>query len=73
MHDQGGVSGTGHLLDGIQFSNGKVAVAWLGKGELKVGSVSVFDNIEDFIAIHINSHPGNETKLIWEDDPDFPA
>lgn len=32
VNDIGGVSGTGHVMDGIEFSNGKVAVAWLGKG-----------------------------------------
>jgi len=24
VNDQGGVSGTGHILDGIEFDNGKV-------------------------------------------------
>jgi hypothetical protein len=38
VNDIGGVSGTGHVLDGIKFSNGKVAVAWLGKGPVQAAS-----------------------------------
>ena len=63
QQDQGGVSGTGHVLDGIEFSNKKVAVAWLGKGTVHA----------DFIAIHVDSHPANGTIILWEDDPDFPS
>jgi hypothetical protein len=73
VNDIGGVSGTGHVLDGIKFSNGKVAVAWLGKGPVQAASVAVWDSFEDFINIHVNSHPGNEAKILWEDDPEYPT
>ncbi len=71
VNDVGGVSGTGHILDGVEFSNGKVAVTWLGKGSVQASSVSVWDNFDDFMSVHVHSHPGNETKIIWEDEPDF--
>ncbi len=51
-HDSGGVSGTGRVLEGIEFSNGKVAVTWLGKG-LSAMSVAVYDSLDDFRAIHV--------------------
>jgi hypothetical protein len=73
QQDQGGVSGVGHVLDGIEFSNKKVAVAWLGKGTVHGDSVAVYDNFADFMAIHVDSHPANGTIILWEDDPDFPS
>jgi hypothetical protein len=73
VNDIGGVSGTGHVMDGIEFSNGKVAVAWLGKGAVQASSVAVWDSFEDFMSVHVKSHPGNETQILWEDDPHFPA
>lgn len=72
VNDIGGVSGTGHVLDGIQFSNGKVVVMWLGKSAVQASSIAIWDSFEDFMSVHVTSHPQNETKIIWEGEPDFP-
>ena len=67
VHDQGGVSGTGLVLEGIEYANGKVAVTWLGKGSIHAASVAVYDSMDDFMNIHVRSHPNNETQILWED------
>jgi len=72
VHDIGGSSGTGRTLDGVQFSNGRVAVSWLATGDVPATSVVVWDNFEDFKSVHIDSHPQNKAKILWEDDPEFP-
>lgn len=68
--DVSGVSGTGVVTEGVQFTDGTVVIRWLG--ELK--STAVYSNIEDFIEIH--GH-GGSTVIRWDDtripdDPDGP-
>jgi len=70
-NDISGVSGTGRVLDGVQFTNGKVAISWFGNDKVKATSVTIWDNFEDFESVHVTSHPENQTKIIWEDDPEF--
>lgn len=65
--DESGVSGVGHVLDGVEFQNGKVAVTWYGKGDVDATSVAVYDSFDDFHAIHVASHPSNNTDIRWED------
>lgn len=68
--DQSGVSGTGKVLDGVEFSNGKVAVSWRPiAGAGGQSSVGVYDSFAVFEAIHITSHPDNGTQVIWHDQP----
>ena len=57
--DISGISGTGKVAEGIEFSNGKVAVQWV-VGEHQ--STVVWDNIESVEAIH--GHNG-ATKIVW--------
>lgn len=57
--DDTGVSGTGYVAEGVQFSNGKCALTWL----TEVASVSIYDRIGDVSAIH--SHHGH-TKTVFE-------
>lgn len=64
--DETGISGTGIVAEGIEFSNGKVVLCWI-VGDSK--SVSVWDCIEDAIAIH--GH-GGKTLVQW-DTEDGPA
>lgn len=71
--DATGVSGTGEILEGVVFENGKVAAAWLPSSEVKAASIVIFDSMDDFMSVHVFSHPENQTQLIWEDDhPDVP-
>ncbi len=46
-------------FEGIVFSDGKVAVRWLTAKR----SVSVWDSMEDLLAIH--GHPEYGSKLVW--------
>lgn len=61
--DETGVSGTGDVLEGVQFSDGRVAVRWLSD----LSSIAVYDSIRDFVSIHISSHPTNNTTLTFSD------
>lgn len=60
--DESGVSGTGRVLDGIVWHNGKVTVCWRTGPH---SSIAVYDSFEIFKAIHIDSHPTNGTEIIW--------
>lgn len=56
--DATGVSGTGIVAEGVLFSNGWVAMTWLGK----VTSVVFYPRIEDVEFVH--GH-GGQTQIIW--------
>ncbi len=58
--DVSGVSGTGVVTEGIEFTDGTVVIRWLG--ELK--STAVYPDIDTFIKIH--GHDG-ATKVQWVD------
>lgn len=59
--DESGVSGIGHVLDGVEFENGQVVVSWL----TGYNSIGVYPSFEEFRKIHIDSHPTNETSIEW--------
>lgn len=59
--DETGISGTGRVAEGVRFSNGKVAVAWI-VGEHQ--STVVWDDIAAVEAIH--GH-GGKTRIVWHD------
>lgn len=61
--DASGVSGTGRVLDGVIWHNGKVTVCW----RTTHSSIAVYDSWEAFSAIHVDSHPTNQTMFLWPD------
>ena len=61
-HDVSGVSGTGPVAEGVQFTDGAVALRWYGD----YPTTTVWDAIESVIAIH--GHAG-ATEVEWL-DPD---
>jgi hypothetical protein len=61
LEDETGLSGTGAVAEGVQFSNGKVVVAW--GGALSVPSVAVFDSIDEVKKVH--GH-GGKTRIEWQ-------
>ena len=65
--DEGGVSGTGVVAQGVIFDNGKCAVAWLTKHT----SVAVYDSIADVVAIH--GHEGKTRVTQFADLRDTEA
>ncbi len=61
MQDPSDFSGVGIVAEGVQFSDGKVALRWL----TDVASTVVWDCIEDAMMVH--GHDG-ATFIIWSDD-----
>ena len=61
--DETGISGTGRVLDGVVFHNGKVVACW--RSDLHGGhaSIVVYDSWDAFKAIHIDPHPPDQTEL----------
>jgi len=61
-YDESGVSGTGHIIDGIVFNDGTTVIKWL----TEMSSIAIYRSFEEFKAIHIDSHPQNEaiTEMI---------
>lgn len=57
--DVTGVSGTGHVADGVEFDDGVVAIRWLGEHP----STVVWDTIEDAWTIH--GH-GGLTQIVYD-------
>ena len=64
IEDESGVSGTGKVVEGVQFSSGQVALTWLAD----LTSIAIHESIENVIAIH--GHDG-KTVLEWIDKADF--
>ena len=62
-NDESGVSGTGTVLDGVQFHTGQVVTCWHGDKS----SVGVYDSFDVFWRIHVASHPTNNTEVHWSD------
>lgn len=58
--DVSGASGTGVVVEGVEFSDGSVAIRWLGERP----STVMWENVTDAIAIH--GH-GGKTRLVWLD------
>ena len=56
--DVSGVSGTGIVAEGIQFSTGKCVLAWV----TQYRSIAVYDSIQELEAIH--GHDGR-TRIVW--------
>jgi hypothetical protein len=61
MVDVGGISGTGHVADGVEFDDGQVVLSWKGRHHC----ISVWPSITDVTAIH--GHEG-ATEIIWLDN-----
>ena len=59
--DESGISGTGVVVEGTVFSDGTVVVRWLGATPCKAH----WDSFEAFAKIHIESHPDNNTEIVW--------
>lgn len=57
--DQGGVSGTGYVAEGVEFENGRCCLAWLTQHT----SVAIYDDIVTLEKIH--GH-GGKTVIEWD-------
>jgi hypothetical protein len=59
--DETGISGTGAVAEGIEFSNGMCAMCWL----TAMHSVAVYPNIRQLEAIHGHN---SRTKVVFNDN-----
>lgn len=59
--DATGVSGTGIVCEGVQFSDGSISARWTDK---KLTSVEFHKDIDNFEKIH--GH-GGKSKVVWLD------
>lgn len=60
IEDETGISGTGFVAEGVQFTDGVCALRWLTKHS----STCTYANLDDLKAIH--GH-GRKTVVMWED------
>lgn len=56
--DVSGISGTGDVAEGIQFSDGTCVLRWKGKK----ASTAIYQSMEDLS--HIHTHEGS-SEIIW--------
>lgn len=61
LDDETGTSGCGLVAEGVEFTDGTVAIRWRSM----VASHAVFANIKAALAIH--GH-GGKTVIVWLDD-----
>ena len=61
--DESGISGTGDVAEGVEFSNGKCALCWI----TQYRSMAMYDSIRELESVH--GHDG-KTKVVWEDKAD---
>ncbi|MFC9089009.1 hypothetical protein [Nocardiopsis dassonvillei] len=62
-HDVSGVSGTGHVADGVLWPDGTASVRWRGEHPSTVHWDRGWDSVQ-----HIHGHNGH-TRIVWA-DPD---
>lgn len=66
FEDETGVSGTGAVAEGIEFSDGSVAMRWRSH----VKSTTFFESLRALEAIH--GHDG-KSRVLFLDGPDAPG
>jgi len=57
--DVSGISGTGKVLEGVEFTDGTVVVRWLST----YASTAVYANIDQFQTIHLHEGAG---RIVWD-------
>jgi uncharacterized coiled-coil protein SlyX len=65
--DETGVSGLGHVLDGVIWPDGQVATKWCVPG--KPSEVNLAKSFADWRAIHVDAHPSNRSLVYFDDQP----
>ena len=65
QNDETGISGDGVVIEGCLFATGNTIIHWITPSTR--GSIAFFDNFDDFIKIHVSSHPTNGTIITYDD------
>lgn len=60
IEDESGVSGTGIVAEGIQFSDGRCVIRWM----THVHSIAIYQSAGEVEAVH--GHQG-KTVILWRD------
>lgn len=63
--DESGVSGTGLVAEGVEFTSGIVALTWLSPHR----SIEINESMRTVEELH--GH-GGKTEIVWIDDEDAP-
>jgi len=63
--DESGISGTGVVIEGVEYATGQVVLHWLSP--FPKGSIAIFESLTDFKRVHVNPHPTNKTIITWSD------
>jgi hypothetical protein len=66
--DSAGVSGTGVVAEGVEFTDGVVVLRWVGLGRadtLLRSSTTIHDDIDAVEAVH---GQGGDTTVLWLDE-----
>lgn len=64
--DASGVSGVGPVLEGCVYTDGPVYVRWTSATS-PAKSEGRYNSLAEFLAIHVNSHPTNDTIITFND------
>lgn len=59
LDDFSGISGTGHVLDGVVFPGGKTVIRWRSDKP----STAIFDTFRQFEKVHVAQH--GKSKIVW--------
>ena len=62
--DKTGISGTGRVLDGVMFTDGRISCRWRSDR----ASTNNYESLEDFIYLHVDNHGEGANELVWIDD-----
>lgn len=60
LEDESGVSGTGYVAEGCEYTDGRIAIRWT----TRTGSWTLYENIKEAELIH--GH-GGKTVIEWID------
>lgn len=66
--DESGVSGTGHIVDGVVFEDGTTVVFWRSK----TPGIEMMRSFKAWYNAHVASHPNNGTEIIFHDGEPMP-
>lgn len=70
QNDESGVSGVGHVLDGIIWPDGQVNTRW--RVPEKPAETNVADSYEAWKQIHVSNHPDNKSLVVFDDGGEEP-
>jgi hypothetical protein len=71
--DASGISGTGLVMQGVVFADGRVAARWVTEDRPR--STVLWDDFDAWYDVHVRPHPENESVVLFEDGrfDDMPA